>query len=93
MVNYDGDAIMRLAMRLMIYTFVRTSELTEAEWTELQLDNFRWDIPAERMKMDWPHIVPLSMQSVDVLRALKLLMQPRRSPGSADGSAGEAVKV
>ena len=68
--DYDGDAITRLAMRLMAYTFVRTSELIESEWPEFDLDNARWDIPAERMKMDTPHIVPLSRQSVDVLRAL-----------------------
>ncbi|MGB6855347.1 MAG: integrase arm-type DNA-binding domain-containing protein [Terracidiphilus sp.] len=73
MVGYDGDAITRLAMRLMAYTFVRTSELIESEWPEFELDETRWDIPAERMKMDTPHIVPLSRQSVDVLRALKLL--------------------
>ena len=47
MVNYDGDAITRLAMRLMAYTFVRTSELIESEWSEFDLDNARWDIPAE----------------------------------------------
>lgn len=73
MVNYEGDAITRLAMRLMAYTFVRTSELIESEWNEMDLDNARWDIPAERMKMETPHIVPLSRQSVGVLRALQLL--------------------
>jgi integrase len=73
MENYDGDALTRLAMRLLAYTFVRTSELIESEWPEFDLDNARWDIPAERMKMDTPHIVPLSRQAVEVLRALKLL--------------------
>jgi integrase len=73
MESYDGDALTRLAMRLMAYTFVRTSELIESEWPEFDLDNARWDIPAERMKMDKPHVVPLSRQAVEVLRALKLL--------------------
>jgi len=72
-INYDGDAITRLAMRLMAYTFVRTSELIESEWPEFDLDNNRWDIPAGRMKMETPHIVPLSRQSAGVLRALQLL--------------------
>jgi integrase len=71
--SYDGDALTCLAMRLLAYTFVRTSELIEAEWREFHLDNARWDIPAERTKMHTPHIVPLSRQSVEVLRALKLL--------------------
>jgi integrase len=86
MVSYDGDAITRLAMRLMAYTFVRTSELIESEWTEFDLDKARWDIPAERMKMDTPHIVPLSRQSLDVLRALKLLTGTGRLvfPGAHD---------
>lgn len=70
---YDGDALTRLAMRLLACTFVRTSELIDAEWSEFDLDNARWDIPAERMKMDTPHIVPLSRQSVEILRALNLL--------------------
>jgi len=43
MINHDGDAITRLAMRLMAYAFVRTSELIEAERAELELDNARWD--------------------------------------------------
>jgi integrase len=86
MVNYDGDAITRLAMRLMAYTFVRTSELIESEWPEFELETARWDIPAERMKMEKPHIVPLSKQSVDVLRALKLLTGNDRFvfPGAHD---------
>ncbi len=69
--DYNGDAITRLAMKLMTYTFVRTSEEIEAPWTEFDLDGARWTIPAERMKMKTPHIVPLSRQAVEVLRALK----------------------
>jgi integrase len=86
MVNYDGDAITRLAMRLMAYTFVRTSELIESEWPEFELEKARWDIPAERMKMETPHVVPLSQQSVDVLRALQLLTGNGRLvfPGAHD---------
>lgn len=88
MESYDGDALTRLAMRLLAYTFVRTSELIEAEWQEFDLDNARWDIPAERMKMDSPHIVPLSRQAVEVLRALKLLTGNGRLvfPGANDKS-------
>jgi integrase len=71
--DYDGDAITHFALKLIAYTFVRTSELIEAPWTEFDLENARWLIPAERMKMDTPHIVPLARQSVEVLRALKLL--------------------
>jgi integrase len=84
--DYNGDAITRFAMKLMAYTFVRTSEEIEAPWTEFDLDNARWTIPPERMKMDTPHIVPLSRQSVEVLRALKLLTGNGRLafPGAND---------
>jgi integrase len=67
------DATTRLGMKLMAYTFVRTSEEVEAPWTEFDLEAARWTIPQERMKMKTPHIVPLSRQAVDVLKALKLL--------------------
>ena len=70
---YRGTQLTRLAMKLMALTFVRTSELIEARWSEFDLDNARWDIPAERMKMDTPHIVPLSSQAIEVLELLKTL--------------------
>lgn len=82
----NGDAITRFAMKLMAYTFVRTSEEIEAPWSEFDLDEARWTIPAERMKMKTPHIVPLSRQAVGVLRALKLLTGNGRLvfPGAID---------
>jgi integrase len=71
--DYNGDALTRFGLKLLAYCFPRTSELIEAPWTEFDLDRARWDIPAERMKMKTPHIIPLSRQAVEVLRALKLL--------------------
>jgi integrase len=84
--NYNGDALTRFALKLIAYTFVRTSELIEAPWPEFDLDDARWVIPPERMKMATPHIVPLSRQSVEVLRALKLLTGNGRLvfPGAND---------
>lgn len=70
---YQGNPATRLAMRLMTLTFVRTSELIEAKWSEFDLERCRWDIPAERMKMKTPHIVPLSSQAIDVLKTLQLV--------------------
>jgi integrase len=55
----------------MLLTFVRTVELRKAEWSEFDLDNAEWRIPAERMKMREPHIVPLSKQTVSLLRELQ----------------------
>ena len=70
---YKGAAITRLAMKLMAMTFVRTTELIGARWAEFDLELARWDIPAERMKMKTPHIVPLSAQAVNLLRTLQLI--------------------
>ena len=58
-------------MKLMSMTFVRTTELIEAKWAEFDLENARWDIPAERMKMRTPHIVPLARQALEVLEMLR----------------------
>ncbi len=60
-----------IAMRLLMLTFVRPVELRAAEWHEIALDRREWRIPAERMKMGEPHIVPLSLQAVELLRELK----------------------
>jgi integrase len=57
----------------MALTFVRTSELIGAKWVEFDLETARWDIPAERMKMRTPHIVPLPKQALDVLDTLQTL--------------------
>jgi integrase len=54
---YDGAARTRLALRLAVLTFVRTTELRAARWDEVDLEAGEWRIPAERMKMRAPHIV------------------------------------
>lgn len=68
---YDGQPLTKLALQLMALTFVRTSELIGARWEEIELDKKLWRIPAERMKMKTPHIVPLSDKSIDVLEKIK----------------------
>jgi len=74
-------------MKLMALTFVRTSELIGARWDEFDLEAGRWSVPAERMKMKTPHVVPLSAQAVEVLRTLhtvtghrELLFPGERNP-------------
>jgi integrase len=69
-----GDRQTALALRLLCLTFVRTSELIGAEWTEfrnLDGDSPAWEIPAERMKAGSAHIVPLSRQAVAILDELR----------------------
>jgi integrase len=59
-----------LAIKLLLLTFVRTSELINARWEEFDFEKSIWNIPAERMKMRLPHVVPLSKQVVDILNEL-----------------------
>lgn len=60
-----------LAVKLLMLTFVRTSELIEATWSEFDFDKAEWHIPAERMKMRLPHVVPLSQQVITMLQELQ----------------------
>lgn len=71
--QYTGSEHTRLALKLMALTFVRTSELIQATWEEIDFTNERWNIPASRTKMRTPHIVPLSHQAITVLEELKSL--------------------
>lgn len=52
-------------------TGVRTQEMRFATWEEVDLEKGTWEIPAERMKMRRPHIVPLSAQVIDLFKQLK----------------------
>lgn len=70
---YQGSHVTRLAMKLMALTFVRTSELIGAKWSEFDMEASRWSIPPERMKMRDPHIVPLATQAVELLETLRTL--------------------
>jgi integrase len=70
---YQGTHVTRLAIKLMAMTFVRTSELIGAKWAEFDMEAARWNIPAVRMKMRDPHIVPLAAQAIEVLEMLRIL--------------------
>lgn len=67
---YYGTPEVRAALQLAPLTFVRPGELRNAEWSEFDLDKAEWTIPAEKMKMRQPHLVPLSRQALDILRGL-----------------------
>jgi len=67
---YDGAHFVRLALQMMALVFVRTGELIPAQWSEFDRKAKLWSIPAERMKMRRPHLVPLSRQVLAVLDEL-----------------------
>jgi integrase len=68
----------RCALKLLALTFVRSQEIRGAEWPEIQWDAAEWRIPAVRMKMKRPHIVPLSRQALEILRSLRSLNRSDR---------------
>lgn len=71
--TFTGQYTTQAALKLAPLVFVRPGELRKAEWVEFDLEGAIWRIPAERMKMKAPHIVPLSTQAVGALRELHAL--------------------
>lgn len=70
---YDGEPTTKQALRFIMLTVVRPGELRGARWDEIDTDAAVWRIPAERMKMRYPHVVPLSRQALQVLEDMKPL--------------------
>lgn len=70
---FKGTFIVECALKLAPFVFVRPGELRKAEWSEMHFEDALWSIPAEKMKMREPHIVPLATQAVDILKSIKPL--------------------
>lgn len=70
---YEGSSVVKWALQLAPLVFVRPGELRHAEWTEIVIDAGEWTIPAERMKMRQPHLVPLSTQAIAALKEAQAL--------------------
>jgi len=68
---YDGMLQTKIALRLLIHTFVRPGELRGARWDEFDLTKKEWQIPGERMKMNIGHIVPLTKQTIKLINELE----------------------
>lgn len=71
--RYHGNPMIKTAIQLMTLTFVRTAELRMMEWDEIDFETKLWRIPAEKMKMAQPHIVPLSKQAIELIEGLRPL--------------------
>lgn len=89
--RFTGRAVTLAALKLAPLVFVRPGELRAAEWAEFDLDGAIWRIPAERMKMKLPHLVPLSKQAVEVLRELQQLTGGGALVFPALGKAGRPM--
>ena len=68
---YKGSELTRLAMLLMNHVFLRTDELIDGRWSEINFEKKQWRVPATRMKMPFPHIIGLSRQAITILGRLK----------------------
>ncbi|AYH06835.1 tyrosine-type recombinase/integrase [Pectobacterium parmentieri] len=86
--GYSGSELMVLAARLLIITGLRTGELRGALWSEIDTEKALWEISAERMKMRRPHIVPLSVQALEIIEKIRAMAGnfPLLFPGRNDPS-------
>lgn len=71
--DYHGERHVAIALKVALYTFVRSGELRKARWNEIEWEQELWRIPPERMKMRRMHLVPLSRQVLGLLRELQSL--------------------
>ncbi|MCW8108081.1 tyrosine-type recombinase/integrase [Alteromonas ponticola] len=61
----------RCLIEFQLHTMVRPGEAAEAKWAEIDFKEAIWAIPAERMKMDRQHLVPLTPQVIELLELMK----------------------
>ena len=66
-----SPSIVKFGLLLCAHTFCRPGEVRAAKWDEFDLGQAEWHIPAGRMKMRRPHIVPLSTQVLAILTRIK----------------------
>lgn len=71
--DYSGHPYALAALKLSALTFVRPGELRGAEWAEIDLEAAEWRIPGSKMKMKQDHLVPLSVQAVEILRTMQAM--------------------
>jgi len=76
--GFSGQPLTHQALKLTPHVFVRPGELRRAEWSEFDLEKAIWTIPAAKMKMRDPHVVPLSKQALELLEAAQAISAGQR---------------
>ncbi|MCB1584244.1 MAG: tyrosine-type recombinase/integrase [Xanthomonadales bacterium] len=71
--SYKGFMTTKLALKMLVHTFVRHSELRLAQWSEIDWNKRLWTIPESRMKAGKPHVVPISNQVIEILKELQII--------------------
>ncbi|MCA1748625.1 MAG: integrase arm-type DNA-binding domain-containing protein [Sphingomonadales bacterium] len=74
--DFDGQPVTKFALRIAPHVFVRPGELRHADWSEIDLGEAVWRIPAGRMKARRDHAVPLSRQMAKLFQELRALTGP-----------------
>jgi integrase len=74
--DYRGNLLVRFAWRLLPLVFVRPGELIKWRWEEIDRGRALWTIPAPKMKMRLPHVVPLARQCLDLLGEMEAFSGP-----------------
>lgn len=72
----EANIVTGLALQLMALLYPRPGELRQADWSEFDFENARWNIPAARMKMRTHHAKPLSRQAISILSRLREITGP-----------------
>jgi len=75
--TYNGHFTTQCALKLAPIVFLRPGELRQGEWSEINFKNNTWEIPKDKMKMDRPHIIPLSNQAKNILLSIQPFSQPK----------------
>lgn len=70
--SYTGSLNVKLALDFLCLTFVRSGNVRHAKWSQIDFEKKVWNIPAEEMKMNRPHEVPLSRQALAILERAKI---------------------
>jgi integrase len=71
--GFQGQPTTRIALEILAIVVTRPGELRHAKWGEFDFDERVWSIPASRMKMRFPHKVPLPNRALELLLQLQEL--------------------
>lgn len=69
--GFEGSSVTSAALKLLPHVFVRPGELRHAEWSEFDLDNAIWTIPAHKTRMRRSHAVPPSRQALGIVSGIE----------------------
>jgi hypothetical protein len=89
--SYQGSFVTQCALKLAPLVFVRPGELRAAQWGEIDLEKAEWNIPATRMKMRQPLLVPLSIQAITILKDIYAVLAFHMQLSTQFYSSGQSI--